>query len=38
MVIRRRNEIGAHGLGASRSNILTMVLRESMILLGLVWR
>ena len=35
MVIRRRNEIGVRmALGASRSNILTMVLRESMILLG----
>ena len=36
MVIRRRNEIGVRmALGANRSNILLMVLREAAILLGL---
>jgi len=35
MVIRHRNEIGARmALGANRSNILLMVLREAAILLG----
>jgi putative ABC transport system permease protein len=36
MVIRRRNEIGVRmALGANRSNILLMVLREAAILLGI---
>ncbi len=36
MVVRRRNEIGVRmALGASRSNILLMVLREAAILLGI---
>jgi ABC-type antimicrobial peptide transport system permease subunit len=36
IVIRRRNEIGVRlALGASRSNILLMVLREAVILLGI---
>ena len=36
MVVRRRNEIGVRmALGANRSNILGMVLREAAILLGI---